>query len=231
MRARGYSRPQPDPPPPPSKSMGLRQHFRFDSTSQEAVLQVLRGFLEVAPYRQKAGREMMFNLLRRRGGRWAPIALLLAAHHLTCASMSTYADSTLQLDFERNAIALDASSRSQLAAAVDLARSWCGFEVALVTGHADTSEGNSSRALLELSEARAAYVRQLLLRLGVPEGRAFIDAKGATQPYFPWPRPGGQARPPSWSGRAEVYLKAEGYGGKDRHRDGKDQCRDGWPGR
>ncbi|MDM0015827.1 hypothetical protein QTH87_25535 [Variovorax sp. J22P168] len=28
--------------------MGLRQHFRFSSTSQEAVLEVFRGFSEVA---------------------------------------------------------------------------------------------------------------------------------------------------------------------------------------
>jgi outer membrane protein OmpA-like peptidoglycan-associated protein len=161
---------------------------------------------------------MMLNALRRWGSRWAAIAFFLAAHHSTCASMSTYADTTLELDFERNAVALDAKSRSRLAAAVDLARSWCGFEFAFVTGHADPSEGDSSRARLELSEARAAYVRQLLRRLGVPESRAVGEAKGATQPYFPW------------SGRVDVYLKAEGPARKDRHRDGKDQCRDGWSG-
>lgn len=168
------------------------------------------------PIPSTTGRAMVLNAPRRQGGRWAAIAIFLAAHHLTCASMSTYADSTLQLDFERHAVALDAESRSRLAAAVDLARSWCGFEFAFVTGHADPSEGDSSRARLELSEARAAYVRQLLRQLGVPEGRAVSEAKGATQPYFPW------------AGRVEVYLKAEGPDRKDRYRNGKDECRDGW---
>jgi hypothetical protein len=35
--------------------MGLRQHFRFSSTSQEAVLEVLRGFSEVAKLDERGG--------------------------------------------------------------------------------------------------------------------------------------------------------------------------------
>ena len=35
--------------------MGLRQHFRFASTSQEAVLQILREFSEVAKVDERDG--------------------------------------------------------------------------------------------------------------------------------------------------------------------------------
>ncbi|MGJ7529689.1 OmpA family protein [Variovorax sp. GB1P17] len=144
--------------------------------------------------------------------------------------MSTYVDTDLQFEFKKHSVALDAESRTRLAAAVDLARSWCGFELAFVTGHADPSEGESSRSLVELSEARSAYVRQLLGKLGVPKSRIHGEGKGAAQPYSPWPRPEGQVNLPSWSGRAEVYLKAEGPRRKEPYLDGKDNCRDGWTG-
>ena len=35
--------------------MGLRQHFQFSSTSPEAVLEVLRGFSEVANLHERSG--------------------------------------------------------------------------------------------------------------------------------------------------------------------------------
>ena len=157
----------------------------------------------------------------RRHGRWAAMALLLATHHLTCASVR-YATTDLQLDFERHAVALNAESRNRLGAAVKLARSWCGFMFAFATGHADASEGRSSRSLLELSEARSAYVQQLLRQLGVPASRVYGEGKGATQPYFPWPVPAGQARLPSWSGRVDVLLQAEGRGPNN------DGCHESW---
>lgn len=51
----GRMRPQPDFSPYLPKPMGLRQHFRFTSTSQEAVLEVLRGFSEVVKLDERDG--------------------------------------------------------------------------------------------------------------------------------------------------------------------------------
>jgi flagellar motor protein MotB len=116
--------------------------------------------------------------------------------------MSAYVDAEFQFDFGLHAATLEAEPRTRLAAAVNVARSWCGFEVAIVTGHADSSEGASSRSLIDLSVARAAYVGKLLEELGMPRKRIYEEGKGAGQPHLPW------------SGRVEVYLKGEGTGGR-----------------
>ncbi len=168
-----------------------------------------------------------FLLPRKKYTRWAVVSLLLT-HQLTCSSTSVYEAATFEFNFERNAVALSAESRSRLGAAVDLARSWCGFQVAFVTGHADPSEGRSPRSLLELSEARTAYIQQLLRQLGVPANRLFGEGKGATQFDILSKSDGQTADRPAWTGRVDVYMKAEGRGGPDRYRDGKDGCRNGW---
>ena len=150
------------------------------------------------------------NVIPSKGGRrafkvphrchWAALALVLVTYQLPCASMSTYESAGAHFDFERHAVALDAESRTRVAATVDLARTWCGFMVAIVSGHADPSEATSPGGLMELSVTRAAYVSQLLESFGMPRKRIYQEGKGAAQPSF------------QWSGRVEVDLKAEGRG-------------------
>jgi len=166
-------------------------------------------------------------LTRKHCTHWAVVGFLLT-YQLTSSSTSVYEDATFQFDFEQNAVALTAESRGRLGAAVDLARSWCGFQVAFVTGHADPSEGKSPHSLLELSKKRSAYVQQLLLQLGVPASRIFGEGKGATQSDAVQLRDGPAADRSAWAGRVDVYMRAEGRGGPDRYRDGKDGCRNGW---
>lgn len=110
-----------------------------------------------------------------------------------------YVTADLQLDFGASALTWDPVAQGRLARAVDQVRSWCGFQFALVTGHADPSETDTT-SLAELSIARAMYVVQLLGTLGVPKERTFSEGKGASQPL------------PGWSGRVEIDLQGEGNG-------------------
>ncbi|MDR7378281.1 hypothetical protein J2X19_002960 [Rhodoferax ferrireducens] len=76
--------------------MGLRQHFQFSSASQDAVLQVLRGFSEVANldergefvvFTQRDGVEFSFDcelvkdgiVSERAGGYFASLGMFLEA--------------------------------------------------------------------------------------------------------------------------------------------------------
>lgn len=72
------------------------------------------------------------------------LSLCQMAHQLVCIPRPTHVCAELQLDFARNAVALSAEAQDRLAALVNLVRSWCGFEFAYATGHADATEGESS---------------------------------------------------------------------------------------
>ena len=167
---------------------------------------------------------------RRRYGRWASIAFLLATQHLASAS-PIHADTGFDLHFEPRAVSLPAEARNRLTEAVDLARTWCGFMFAYATGHADPSEGKSSRALVELSESRSAYVRQLLRQRGVPASRVHGEGKGASQRLFFYSSRLGLAGRtddiPRWSGRVAVYMVADAPA-KTRFRDSNAGCPDRW---
>lgn len=52
------------------------------------------------------------------------------------------------------------------------------IDVVVVTGHADQTEKNA----LELSQRRAENFKNLLILLGLPKGRIYIEGKGAAQP-------------------------------------------------
>jgi hypothetical protein len=141
----------------------------------------------------------VFRGRRSHSFRGAAISLLLGTHLLACGATSVYVSADLQLDFPASAVALDSTFRSRLAETVDQVRSWCGFQVAVVTGHADSSERAPSSPI-ELSTARAEYVGQLLSALGIPKDRIYSEGKGASQPI------------PPWSGRVNIYFKGEGIG-------------------
>jgi outer membrane protein OmpA-like peptidoglycan-associated protein len=85
--------------------------------------------------------------------------------------------------FEARATALSAVQRSRIAAQVERVHraDYCPFVGLNVIGHASTAEGSPAQVEV-LARLRAAYVRDLLVRLGVPKDLVHTDAKGSKQP-------------------------------------------------
>lgn len=107
------------------------------------------------------------------------LAMLTAA---TALSFSTKLTSASDIFFEPGAEATDATQRDALNKLINSrAAQPCALETMIIVGHADALETAPAK-LIALSCRRANYVKDQLVRRGIPLERIYVEGLGATQP-------------------------------------------------
>ena len=125
----------------------------------------------------------IYSELRWRLPRW--IAVIAAAGFAASLTWALSIKATLGLDvtFEKGQVELSEPEYARIVDTLDRIRreDWCTFEVAIVTGHSDPSEGDGA-LLLNLSNERAKKIAGFVRANGVPDGHVYVEGKGDSQP-------------------------------------------------
>ena len=103
----------------------------------------------------------------------------VSAWALTAAKSSL----PLTIGFESGSTNLSSNAREAVGRVIDRIRAedWCTFEVAIVVGHADATEG-SAAAVQALSVARAETVADVLRKQGIPPTMILVEGQGSSRP-------------------------------------------------
>ena len=114
--------------------------------------------------------------------------LLLLSCMLTCLAGSAQAltlraEHVASVRFEHKSTQLSASERQKLITAVEKVRNadWCPFQAAIVEGYQVPSESRDRSSAHALADDRATYVKNLLVRYGMPANQVISDLR----PYSP----------------------------------------------